>query len=125
MVLLDHLDQNIKATMSFRAEISTYDGQSITVKNTQQPIVHFSHGSQICLIMLDTPELASRKRAGSAMPPPFGCIMADEVEKTEFKKSLVMGNHLSVLKPVKESSETFKEEVTDVVFEPNFSSEID
>ena len=36
-----------------------------------------------------------------------------------------MGNHLSVLKPVKESSETFKEEVTDVVFEPNFSSEID
>ena len=53
MVLLDPKTKNAQATFTFKAEISTYDSSTVTIKNSHQPVVHSSHGYQCCVIMLD------------------------------------------------------------------------
>ena len=50
MVLVS--DPAVQATRTFRAEIASF-ADTVVVRNTQKPVVHFSHGSYECLIMAD------------------------------------------------------------------------
>lgn len=50
-----------RATFTFQAEISTFDGETRTLKNNCQPVVHTTHVRQSAKIILDQDYLEKKE----------------------------------------------------------------